>query len=57
MPDWGCKLAEIAENLARADLTVQEREKQTVTYAGLLKKHGLIVSGNEKRSEPEAETK
>jgi hypothetical protein len=51
MPDWACKLAEIAENLNRADLTSKEREAQTVSYAGLLKKHGLVNDSSKVRSE------
>jgi ParB-like chromosome segregation protein Spo0J len=51
MPDWACKLAEIAENLNRIDLTTKEREVQTLTYAGLLKKHGLVNDADKNRSE------
>jgi DNA-binding transcriptional ArsR family regulator len=50
MPDWACKLAEIAENMNRADLTIKEREAHTMTYAGLLKKHGLVNDADKNRS-------
>jgi ParB-like nuclease domain len=43
MPDWACKLAEVAENLIRKDLTPKQREAETAIYAGLLKKHGLVT--------------
>ena len=51
MPDWACKLAEVAENLVRKDLTPKQREAETALYAGLLKKHGLVVDANTARSE------
>jgi len=50
MPDWACKLAEIAENLARIDLKQNEKEAQTVIYSGLLKKHKLIDEANTRRT-------
>lgn len=50
MPDWACKLAEIAENLARVDLTQKERESQTLIYAGLLKKNKLVEDADSLRS-------
>jgi len=42
MPDWGCKLAEIAENLARVDLSQREKDAQTLLYGSILKRHGLV---------------
>jgi hypothetical protein len=42
MPDWGCKLAEIAENLARVDLSQREKEAQMLLYGSILKRHGLV---------------
>jgi ParB-like chromosome segregation protein Spo0J len=51
MPDWACKLAEVAENLIRKDLTPKQREAETAIYAGLLKKHGLVTDANTARSE------
>jgi ParB-like nuclease domain len=50
MPDWACKLAEVAENIHRKDLSPKQREAQTALYAGLLKKHGLVADANANRS-------
>jgi hypothetical protein len=52
MADWVCKLYELAEmNLRRSDLEPREREAQTLLYASLLKKHGLVEPADRKRSE------
>jgi hypothetical protein len=57
MPDWGCKLAEIAENLARVDLSQREKEAQMLLYGSILKRHGLVGDADKKRSESEKTTK
>ena len=40
MPDWACKMAELAENLFRKDLSSKQKEAETTLLAGLIKKHG-----------------
>jgi hypothetical protein len=44
MPDWRGELAEVAENLVRAELTPEERDAHTTIYAGLIKKYGDVVA-------------
>jgi hypothetical protein len=47
------KMTEIAENVFRADLTVQERNEQLATWVALLEKHGPISdSGNPNSKKP-----
>jgi len=48
MPDEGCRLAEIAENLHRQELTPAERAANTTAYAGWLKKLGLVQTAGQK---------
>jgi hypothetical protein len=46
VPDWRCELAEIAENLCRRELSVQERDAHTTIYTGLVKEHFDVADAN-----------
>ena len=46
----------ITENLAREELSNEEKQAQTALYAGLLKKHGLVADADALRSETQKRT-
>lgn len=57
MPEWQCRMAEVAENLIRKELTTKERDAHMALYVGLLKKSGTVVEGRKAQATAQAESK
>jgi ParB-like chromosome segregation protein Spo0J len=52
MPDWACKMAEVAENLFRKDLSSKQKEAETALLTGLIRKYGDVDGQKAKGGRP-----